>query len=83
MLDPELQGPAARNYVLASTPAAALALPLFALIQMPVTAFPSDYPGKAIMVMGLLLGYAAVIVVIWRVVGPLRVGRTPWKLWSE
>jgi ESS family glutamate:Na+ symporter len=83
MLDPQLEGPAARNYVLASPLAAGLALPLFALIQMPVSGFPGDYPGKALLVLGLLIAYALGLLVIWRVFAPLRFGRAPWKLWSE
>lgn len=81
MLDPQLQGPAARNYVLAVTPSAVLGLPLLVLIQVPVTNFPADYPGKLFVVLGLLLAYALVLVLLWRFVAPLRFGKTPWKLW--
>jgi ESS family glutamate:Na+ symporter len=81
MLDPQLQGPAARNYVLAVTPSALLGLPLLVLIQVPVTSFPADYPGKLFVVLGILLAYALVLVLLWRFVAPLRFGKTPWKLW--
>jgi ESS family glutamate:Na+ symporter len=81
MLDPQLEGPAARNYVLAVTPSAVLGLPLLVLIQVPVTNFPADYPGKLFVVLGLLLAYMLVLVLLWRFVAPLRFGKTPWKLW--
>jgi ESS family glutamate:Na+ symporter len=81
MLDPQLEGPAARNYVLAVTPSAVLGLPLFVLIQVPVSNFPSDYPGKVFVVLGILLIYVAALVILWRLAAPLRFGRSPWKLW--
>jgi len=81
MLDPQLEGPAARNYVLAVTPSAVLGLPLLILIQVPVSNFPSDYPGKVFAVLGILLVYAAILVISWRVAAPLRFGKSPWKLW--
>lgn len=81
MLDPQLEGPAARNYVLAVTPSAVLGLPLLVLIQVPVRNFPSDYPGKLFVVLGILLIYAVVLVISWRLAAPLRFGKSPWKLW--
>ncbi|PRQ04553.1 hypothetical protein ENSA5_06770 [Enhygromyxa salina] len=83
MLDPQLEGPSARNFVLAVTPSAALALPLLIAIQIPVTNFPADYPGKALVVLGVLLGYALVLVLVWRFMAPLRFGKTPWKPWPS
>ncbi|MCA9682197.1 MAG: hypothetical protein KC457_08380 [Myxococcales bacterium] len=83
MLDPQLEGPAARNYVLAVTPSALLGLPLFALMPLPILGFPGDYPGKALMVLGILLGYAVVLVVMWRLLTPFRFLRPLWKLWPE
>jgi ESS family glutamate:Na+ symporter len=75
MLDPQLEGPAARNYVLAVTPSAVLGLPLLVLIQVPVTNFPADYPGKLFVVLGILLAYALVLVLLWRFVAARRVGK--------
>jgi ESS family glutamate:Na+ symporter len=81
MLDPQLAGPAARNYVLAVTPSAVLGLPLFVLMPIPVLGFPDSYPGKAWLVLGILCGYALILVVLWRFVAPLRFGRRWWRLW--
>jgi ESS family glutamate:Na+ symporter len=81
MLDPQLVGPAARNYVLAVPLSALLALPLLIVIQIPVGKFPADYPGAALMVLGMLFAYAVILVLAWRFLAPLRFGKTPWKLW--
>lgn len=83
MLDPQLEGPAARNYVLAVTPSAALGFPLLIMIQMPISGFPGDYPGKAWMVLGILIAYVIVLTAAWRFLAPLRFGRRPWTLWSD
>ncbi|KIG18073.1 Sodium/glutamate symporter [Enhygromyxa salina] len=82
MLDPQLEGPAARNYVLAVPLSALLALPLLIVIQIPVGTFPADYPGTALSVLGMLFAYAVILVLAWRFLAPLRFGKTPWKLWS-
>jgi ESS family glutamate:Na+ symporter len=81
MLDPQLEGPVARNYVLAVTPSAVLGLPLLLLIQVPVSNFPDDYPGKVFVMLGILLVYAIALVILWRLAAPLRIGKAPWKLW--
>jgi ESS family glutamate:Na+ symporter len=83
MLDPKLEGPSARNYVLAVPFSAILALPLLIIIQIPVRDFPAAYPGKTAMVFGVLIAYAVVLILIWRFAAPLRFGRTPWKLWPD
>ncbi|PRP96201.1 hypothetical protein [Enhygromyxa salina] len=83
MLDPQLEGPAARNYVLAVPLSALLALPLLIVIQIPVSEFPADYPGTALTVLGMLVGYAAILLLAWRFMAPLRFGETPWKLWPS
>ncbi|MFO7563214.1 MAG: hypothetical protein R6X02_11270 [Enhygromyxa sp.] len=81
MLDPQLAGPAARNYVLAVPPSVVLGLPLFVLMPIPVLGFPGTYPGKALLVVGILCAYAVLLVVLWRAVAPLRFGRRWWRLW--
>ena len=81
MLDPQLAGPAARNYVLAVTPAAVLGLPLFVVMPLPVLTFPDSYPGKALLVLGILAAYVLILVVFWRLFAPLRFGRRWWRLW--
>ena len=83
MLDPQLEGPAARNYVLAVTPAALLGLPLFVLMQKPVLGFPGDYPSAMLITGAILTGYFVVLVVLWRLFSPLRFTRPLWKLWPE
>jgi ESS family glutamate:Na+ symporter len=72
MLDPQLEGPVARNYVLAITPSAVLGLPLLLLVQVPVSHFPGDYPDKVFLMLGILLVYAVALVISWRFLGPLR-----------
>jgi len=85
MLDPQLSGPAARNYVLAVTPAAVLGLPLLLMMPIPVLGFPDTYPGKALVVLAILGGYAAIVVLAWRRLAPLRFRASPggswWRLW--
>jgi glutamate:Na+ symporter, ESS family len=83
MLDPHLEGPAARNYVLAVPLSALLALPLLLMIQIPVGEFPADYPGTALMVLGMLFAYAVILVLAWRFLAPLRFGKTWWKAWPS
>ena len=81
MLDPELRGPTARNFVLASAGAAVFGLPLFIMMQKPVTGWPDTYPGAPLLTLGLLALYLVLIVSAWRRVGPLRfLGplRSPW-----
>jgi ESS family glutamate:Na+ symporter len=82
MLDPQLEGPVARNYVLAVTPSAVLGLPLLLIIQVPVSNFPGDYPGKVFLMLGVLLVYAVALAILWRFAAPLRIGKAPWKLWQ-
>src|SRR5690606_21641820 len=81
MLDPQLAGPAARNYVLAVPPSVVLGLPLFVVMPIPVLGFPDSYPGKPLLVLGILCGYAVILVVLWRALAPLRFGRQWWRLW--
>lgn len=83
MLDPQLSGPAARNYVLAVTPAAVLGLPLLIMIPFPVLGFPDSYPGAALLVLGILFGYAMILTLAWRFLAPLRIGAPWWRLWPD
>jgi glutamate:Na+ symporter, ESS family len=85
MLDPELSGPAARNYVRAIPLAVVLGLPLFILMPIAVLGFPASYPGKPLLVLGVLCGYALILLLAWRLLAPLRFGkaRSWWRLWPE
>lgn len=83
MLDPQLEGPAARNYVLAVTPSAVLGLPLFVLMQKPVIGFPDDYPGAMLVTAAILVAYLIVLIIMWRLLSPLRFTRPLWKLWPD
>jgi ESS family glutamate:Na+ symporter len=83
MLDPQLTGPAARNYVVAAPLAAVLGAPLFFLMPMPVLTFPDSYPGKAWLVLGILCVYTLIVVVLWRLAAPLRFGKRWWRLWPS
>ncbi len=83
MIDPQLEGAAARNYVLSVAPSAALGLPLFVLMQKPVLGFPGDYPEAMLSTAAILIAYLVVLVVLWRLFSPLRFTRPLWKLWPE
>jgi ESS family glutamate:Na+ symporter len=83
MLDPQLDGPAARNYVLSVAPSALLGMPLFLLMQRPVLGFPGDYPSAMFTTAAMLLAYLIVLVVLWRLVTPLRFTRPLWRLWPD
>jgi ESS family glutamate:Na+ symporter len=83
MLDPQLEGPAARNYVMAVTPAAVLGLPLFVLMQKPVIGFPGDYPSAMLTTGGILIVYLIVLIAIWRVTSPFRFTGPLWKVWPD
>ncbi|MFV8752164.1 hypothetical protein ACNOYE_16575 [Nannocystaceae bacterium ST9] len=83
MLDPQLEGTAARNYVLSVTPSAALGLPLFVLMQKPVLGFPGDYPSEMLITGAMLVAYLAILIVVWRLFSPLRFTRPLWKLWPD
>jgi len=83
MIDPQLTGPAARNYVLAVPLASALAFPLILAIPYPVTGFPADFPGSALFFVGGLTLYVIVVAVAWRLLSPMRFGTKPWKIWAD
>lgn len=83
MIDPQLDGPAARNYVLSVAPSALLGFPLFVLMQKPVLGFPADYPSAMFTTAGMLLAYLIGLIVLWRFLAPLRFTRPLWKLWPD
>ena len=83
MLDPKLEGPSGRNYVLAVTPSAILGLPLFVLMPLPILGFPGNYPGKAFMLLGILVAYIVALTIAWRLFAPLRLVGSPLVLWPE
>ena len=73
ILDPELKGPVASNYVLGSAGALAFGAPLLLFIMpMPVTGWPDTFPGTTWMALGACLAYAVVLLVLWRCFGGLR-----------
>ncbi len=81
MLDPELSGPAARNYVRGVPLSALLGAPLLLTMPIAVLGFPDSYPGKVWLMLGILAGYAVSLIVAWRLLAPLRFGRGWWRLW--
>ena len=83
MLDPQLTGPSARNYVLAVPLASILALPLILVVPYPVTDFPGDYPGSALIFVAGLAAYVVVVALAWRLLSPMRFGTKPWKIWTD
>ena len=71
--DPGLQSNAARNVVLGMPGAVLFSIPaLLLVVPLPIRNFPSDFPGSAWLTAAICLGYAAVIAVLWRSLGPAR-----------
>jgi ESS family glutamate:Na+ symporter len=83
MLDPELSGPAARNYVRGVPLSAVLGAPLLLTMSFVVNDFPESYPKAPLIMLGGLFAYAAVLVALWRVFAPLRFGKAWWRLWPK
>lgn len=84
LADPHLEGPAARNMVLGVTGSIAIAAPvLLVLLPMPVTGWPESHPNQSWMTIGGLLAYAVVLLVLWRVFGPLRALQPLWSPWPH
>jgi hypothetical protein len=52
-------------------------------MPIPVLGFPDSYPGKLWLMLGILCGYALVLVVAWRLFAPLRFGKDWWRLWPK
>ncbi|MEC8425143.1 MAG: hypothetical protein VX000_15265, partial [Myxococcota bacterium] len=82
--DPDLRGPAARSMIvgvaLSIVPAAPL---LLKLLPMPVFGWPESFPAAVWTTIGLLLGYMAILAVLWRVLGPLRMVGSPLSIWPD
>ena len=82
--DPELRGTAARSMIvgvaLSIVPAAPL---LLKLLPMPVFGWPESYPSAVWTTVALLLAYMAVLAVVWRLIGPLRMVGSPFELWPR
>lgn len=78
-IDPELRSPAPMSAVLGSAAATLGAIPVVLVLHpAAVAAWPERSPW---LFFGLALVYAAVVVALWRVVGPLRLSRT-WTVRS-
>lgn len=82
--DPGLRGAAARSMIvgvaLSIIPAAPL---LVKLLPMPVFDWPESYPGAVWQTVGLLGVYMIGLLVLWRVIGPLRMVGSPLSLWPR
>lgn len=82
--DPDLASDAARNVVLGMPGAVLFSIPvLLFVVPLPIKDFPASYPGSAWLAMGICLGYAALIAVLWRVIGPARGVGSPLSLWPK
>ena len=81
-VDPELRSPAPRTTVLGASMALILAAPLLlVVIKMPIAGWPESYPSAVYTTLGVLLAYQVAILVGWRWLAPLRLGKQPWALW--
>ncbi len=83
LVDPDFRGPAARNFVLAASAATLLAGPLLMLMPYPVFGFAENYLQSLLTSLGILIVYAAVIVIAWRRVGALRLFGSSLTLWPD
>lgn len=84
ILDPDLRGPVASSAVLAATAAIIFGAPLLlVVIPIAVTGYPGTYPGSVFVSVGILVAYAALLLVGWRFIGPLRVLRPLHHLWPS
>lgn len=84
LTDPDLEGPAARNMVAGATLSVVFAAPvLLVLLPRPVTGWPESFPMRTWETVGGLSAYVLVLVVIWWLVGPLKLLRPFWSPWPD
>ena len=82
IVDPHFKTPASLNAVLGS----ALSVPLAAvfmigLLPYAVGGYPDAYPSRGFIALGLFALYTVVLLVLWRLLGPLRSKGSPLSLW--
>jgi ESS family glutamate:Na+ symporter len=75
MLDPDLRGPVARHFVLAATSSTLLALPLFAMLPIPVRGGEQAMSAPVWIGITALAAYAALLFAAWWWWGGLRLSR--------
>jgi len=81
ILDPEMRSPVSINAVLGS----AMSIPfaaVFLMGMMPFTidGWPDGYPTTGLIALGLFVGYGAVLLAVWRLLGALRF-TSPLSIW--
>jgi len=80
--DPQLEGPASRNAILGVAGAIPLGVPLLlVVVPMPVVGWPASFPGAVLVAMGISVAWATILLVGWRLAGPLRFTRPLTALW--
>ncbi|MEL6344642.1 MAG: hypothetical protein AAFV53_16115 [Myxococcota bacterium] len=82
-LDPEMRTPASINAVVGS----AMSIPLVAvfllgLLPLAINPWPTGYPGGGFIATGAFVVYGVGLIVLWRVVGPLRFVQ-PLSMWPD
>lgn len=84
ILDPELRGPVASNVVIGASAAVLPGAPLLIVI-MPyaINRWPEGFPGAVWADLGMMIGYLALLVVMWRFLGPLRFPAPFASLWPK
>ncbi len=83
MVDPDLHGQAAGNYVRGSAGAMVLGAPLLAIVQFPLAGGWGTQRLRVLVTLGILAAYVAVLLAAWRRLGPLRFLPPLWKAWPD
>ena len=84
IMDPEMKGPVPANVVLGAAGALVLSIPLLIVVlPIPIAGFEHDYWGSIWLAVGILCVYIGLLLVGWRLLGPLRFAR-PWRrFWPD
>lgn len=84
IVDPDMKSPAPISAVIGSAGAVLPAIPIvLVLIPMTVASWPDDYPAGGFVALGAAAVYSVVLLVLWRVLGPLRIKGRLGRLWHE
>ncbi len=84
LVDPRLEGPAARNTITGITGATVLGAPiLLVILPSPTNGWPESYPGAVWSTLGLIAAYGCLLAIGWYRSGALRLLRPLGSPWPE
>lgn len=83
VMDPEMRGGTASNFVIGSTAAALGGLPLLAIMNVPILGWPDRFVPSVLLTLGLLVLYLGVLMLIWMKLGAFRWLRPLHAVWPE